>query len=233
MKKYNVLLIIAGGIIFFALLLNSILNVAFDKNAYKSEYSKLGTAAGLGMPENDLEALTDVLIDYMKGERPTLGFQVTVNGELREAFNDREKAHMVDVQRLFSTAIFTRGTLVILALLLISIVLIIKHQQLVDIAKQLLKGIGAGLVFLALMAMFISLDFAKFWVLFHKLAFSNDLWLLNPATDLMINMFPGEFFYAICIRIILNLVISLGVICVVLAAVVFLGKREKRKIQCI
>lgn len=228
MKKYNVLLVIAGAIIFFALLLNSILNVAFDKNAYKTEYSKLGTAASLGMPQYDLEALTDVLIEYMKGERPNLDFSVTIDGELREAFNDREKAHMVDVQKLFSSAVFARGALFILALLLISIVMILKRQPLMDIAKQLIKGIGIGFLFLLAIGLFISLDFAKFWVLFHKIFFTNDLWLLNPATDLMINMFPGEFFYAICIRIIVQLAIALAAVCAVLAAVLILGKKRNK-----
>ena len=37
-------------------------------------------------------------------------------------------------------------------------------------------------------------DFSSLFVLFHKLAFTNDLWLLDPQTDLLIRLMPLEFF---------------------------------------
>lgn len=46
-------------------------------------------------------------------------------------------------------------------------------------------------------------DFNGFWTTFHQLFFTNDLWLLNPATDLMINLFPEAFFSHLVIRILL------------------------------
>ena len=38
------------------------------------------------------------------------------------------------------------------------------------------------------------LIFNSLFVLFHKVAFTNDLWLLNPQTDLLIRLMPIEFF---------------------------------------
>ena len=38
------------------------------------------------------------------------------------------------------------------------------------------------------------IDFNRLFVLFHKIAFTNDLWLLNPRTDLLIRLMPIEFF---------------------------------------
>ena len=38
------------------------------------------------------------------------------------------------------------------------------------------------------------IDFDSLFVLFHKVAFTNDLWLLNPQTDLLIRLMPIEFF---------------------------------------
>ena len=32
------------------------------------------------------------------------------------------------------------------------------------------------------------------FILFHKLVFTNDLWLLDPRTDLLIRLMPIEFF---------------------------------------
>ena len=38
------------------------------------------------------------------------------------------------------------------------------------------------------------IDFDSLFILFHKVAFTNDLWLLNPQTDLLIRLMPIEFF---------------------------------------
>ena len=38
------------------------------------------------------------------------------------------------------------------------------------------------------------IDFDSLFVLFHKVAFTNDLWLLDPRTDLLIRLMPIEFF---------------------------------------
>ena len=35
---------------------------------------------------------------------------------------------------------------------------------------------------------------------FHGLLFTNDLWLLNPKTDLMIRMLPEQFFQAVAVH---------------------------------
>lgn len=57
-------------------------------------------------------------------------------------------------------------------------------------------------VFFAMLAGWTFVDFDAFWTTFHKIAFRNDLWLLNPATDLMINLFPAEFFSSLVFRIV-------------------------------
>ena len=44
-------------------------------------------------------------------------------------------------------------------------------------------------------------DFNKYFFLFYEIFFDNDLWLLDPATDLMIRMLPEGFFFDMVIRI--------------------------------
>src|SRR5699024_3895128 len=56
---------------------------------------------------------------------------------------------------------------------------------------------------LGILILYALIDFNGFWIHFHKLLFSNDLWLLNPATDRMINMFPESFFNQMVINIIM------------------------------
>ena len=40
------------------------------------------------------------------------------------------------------------------------------------------------------------------------MAFRNDLWLLNPSTDLMINLFPAAFFSKLVFRIVMMFAIG-------------------------
>ena len=40
----------------------------------------------------------------------------------------------------------------------------------------------------------LAIDFDAMFVLFHKIAFNNDAWLFNPATDPIITVLPQEFF---------------------------------------
>ena len=61
-------------------------------------------------------------------------------------------------------------------------------RALFDLARtakwSLLLGVGAWAVS----------DFTRAFLWFHEMLFTNDLWLLNPATDLMIRMLPEAFF---------------------------------------
>jgi integral membrane protein (TIGR01906 family) len=53
------------------------------------------------------------------------------------------------------------------------------------------------------------LDFTLFWDLFHRLTFDNYLWLLDPRTDILIQMVPEQFFYNTVMRIIMYFIISI------------------------
>jgi integral membrane protein (TIGR01906 family) len=48
------------------------------------------------------------------------------------------------------------------------------------------------MIILALWALF---GFERFFILFHLISFSNQYWMLNPATDYLIRLFPEGFFY--------------------------------------
>ena len=56
--------------------------------------------------------------------------------------------------------------------------------------------IGTGLFFavIAALAAIISTNFTKYFILFHHMFFNNDLWILDPSTDMLINIVPEGFF---------------------------------------
>jgi integral membrane protein (TIGR01906 family) len=48
------------------------------------------------------------------------------------------------------------------------------------------------MIVLALWAFF---GFEQFFILFHLVSFSNQYWMLDPARDYLIRLFPEGFFY--------------------------------------
>ncbi len=58
-------------------------------------------------------------------------------------------------------------------------------------------------------AVWAAVDFSSAFTAFHEALFTNDLWLLDYDTDLMIRMLPQGFFEDIALRIVVQLVIFL------------------------
>ena len=50
------------------------------------------------------------------------------------------------------------------------------------------------LAFVAILTLLAAMDFDRLFILFHQIAFTNNLWLLNPQTDLLIRLMPTQLF---------------------------------------
>ena len=64
-----------------------------------------------------------------------------------------------------------------------------------------------------------------FWF-FHQIAFTNDLWLLNPATDLLAALMPIEFFVWYASEMFKSLLPVLGMMLLLIIAWFKVGKKE-------
>ena len=49
----------------------------------------------------------------------------------------------------------------------------------------------------------IAVDFDRAFILFHKIFFNNDLWQLNYATDLLMNIVPETFSHDVIVQTLL------------------------------
>ena len=78
--------------------------------------------------------------------------------------------------------------------------------------KILCAGVGIVLGIAVAMAVVISTDFTKWFTVFHHIFFDNDLWILNPATDRLINIVPEPFFIDTALNIAVIFALSLGVL---------------------
>ncbi|MBP3868231.1 MAG: TIGR01906 family membrane protein [Solobacterium sp.] len=192
-----------------ALLMTCIDVCSFRTGFYKTEYAKNDTSSYTGMSQEDNLKATMTLLDYLKDKRSDIVVTAKVNGMEREVFNERETLHMVDVKKLYQSAILVRNLCALAGALLFGYLLIRKHRVREILQAGFQKGnllIGGIVLFIAIWAL---ADFNAFWTNFHLFFFDNDLWLLDPRTSIMINLFPGSFFFDLVIQIILSYLGSL------------------------
>ena len=176
---------------------------SFDGNFYAEEYAKYETAEYVGVSGSQLEDATDALLSYLQDKRGDIDLTVTINGEDRQYYNEREKAHMVDVKALYLSAVqFAVWGAVAAAGLFAACFVIRKRKALSSVLEGFYKTSYAILAAFAALAGWAAIDFDGFWVDFHRVFFRNDLWLLDPRTDLMIRMFSSRFFFDLVFRVI-------------------------------
>lgn len=209
--KFKVFFASIISIMMIYIIFVSCINVfAFNRHFYNMEYQSLNTAKNLGMSETSLYIATDTLLDYLQDYRDHINVKVEVHQKEREVFDDREKAHMIDVKNLYQDALLIRNVMVVIV---IALALFLYYDQKKEFKEVLTYAyIRVSIMFLfaltALILYAIS-DFTTFWTNFHKIFFANDLWLLNPNTSIMINMFPETFFYHLVFAIAISFVFVL------------------------
>lgn len=196
----RVIFTIISIVLLFIILLSCVEIVAYDIGYYKSQYIKYNISQNIGIGESELLESTKKLLDYLKGKRDNIDFKVTIKGEMVEFFSDRDKLHMVDVKNLFQIGNILRNGLALFMGLVIILFKFYKRLK-IDIIKCVLFSSIIGVVLFLILIILISIDFNRYFTIFHEIFFNNDLWLLDPSTDRLVNIFPEEFFADTVIRI--------------------------------
>lgn len=182
-------------------LLAAVHTVGTDHRLYYGLQMRAGVLSYAGVSEADLIRLDEALSDCLKGREKALYLSCEVFGNLQPAFNQKELIHMEDCRRLFMllrTAI--RACSVVGSLLLaLGCVLLRDARRLIRRSAFLAPLILV--IPLGLFAGWAMLDFDAAFGFFHEILFTNDLWLLNPATDLLIRLCPADMFMSMGARI--------------------------------
>ena len=214
MKRLLAILLIIT--ISVTILISSIENNTYNKDYYIKSFQENGVVEVTGKSISELGTIVDSTIEYLKRN----GYDEL----LIPFFNDREVAHMRDVQDLFDIARTIKYITLVSSIILIAYFAISEGTK--KAGRKLFFGLFANHIIIILMSIIIYVDFSRFWTFFHHIFFVNDLWLLNPKTDLMIQMLPEPFFSGIIIKIVLSFFINLSIL--QLAGVYFM-KRGKGK----
>lgn len=159
--------------------------VGFNKAIYKYVYmTEPGISDFSGYTEfqyiEEINRLHDYLFSFKRDDS-------TINN----IYSRDEVSHMVDVFNLF----FVARVINVISLLMAVILIFFNRKKIytIDVSRRWYLFILIPMVIM--IPAIISFD--KFWILFHKVLFRNNLWLMDPETSLMINLLPQKVFYLI------------------------------------
>lgn len=197
------------------LLLISSVEIAIygDSTYFEKEYQKYGVYKTVNMTMDDLLIVTDEMMAYLKDKREDLDIMTTIGNEEREFFSEREKAHMEDVKGLFLQAIALRRFAFIIVLA--GLIYAYFKKCLPLFCRCFLITAAGFLIITAAGAALVATNFNRYFTLFHQIFFNNDLWILNPEVDLLVNIVPLEFFMDTALRIVVLFGSLLGILCII------------------
>lgn len=195
------------AVLCFMLILTALHNVGTDGELYYRLQTEAGIQPSSGISDDDLRALDGELASYLAGRPNELVlpldsepgaytvYTAVVNGEMTPVFNEREMTHLEDCRRLFELLRKVRRRLIPWVVLLI-----VGGAYLLQNRKAARRAALASplvlLIPLGAFALWAAIDFDGAFTFFHRVLFDNDLWLLDPRTDLLIRICPESMFMA-------------------------------------
>jgi integral membrane protein (TIGR01906 family) len=184
--------------------------------------NQVGLTTGLDDPQ--LQRIADAFITYFQAPPGQLQMQVTAFGQSRPLFNEREVAHMQDVQALVQ--LFFRMQIVAAAVVVLRLVFTVALDRGgVPIGREMLISVGLMLVAIAVVGAFAVINFDAFWTLFHQIAFRNGDWQFDPERDYLIMLFPEPFWFTGTIRFVSLIAAQTILVAIVGLALLFVSPR--------
>ena len=195
-----------------------------DEGLYQQGFADYNISQRTGISQDDLKVVGAEIRRYFNSSKEPLSVRTKVYGEERDLFNPQEVTHMRDVKALIQKVYLLMQ--VAGAFLVAGIIGGViwyrgsfpdKLALLFHWGGWLTLGLVMGVGSMAL------IGFDALFLSFHQIAFSNDLWQLDPRTDYLIILFPQGFWLDATIRVALTTVsAALGLVGV---SAVFLGLR--------
>ena len=150
-----------------------------------------------GIERSDLISAGRQIRDYFNNEERWLNVQIPIRGgEPEPLYNTTELLHMWDVKVLIRTLYNVQLIVGLYIVLFIAAGLAIAPRTFPRMLIRLVAwGAGLTLAIVFVTGLLSLTGFSQTFYFFHVIAFTNDLWKLDPARDYLIMMFPEGFFF--------------------------------------
>lgn len=174
--------------------------LANDLSFYQQGYAKYGSYQATGLPKDELDRATGELIVYFNSSQDLPSIEVSSGSKTFPLFDQRDSLHLRDVRDLIRlTYLFQEISLAYVLLFSVAFLFLRKVRPLAGLAGAWMWGGVFSAVFLLAIGVAMLFDFDRLFLQFHLVSFSNDLWVLDPATSNLIRMVPEGFFFDLAI----------------------------------
>lgn len=166
-----------------------------EQRLYTFAVNRYDVPAVTGIPKPELIRATHELRRYLFGPDEYLRIEVTDSGgQVGPLFNPREVLHMRDVRALVQGIFRVQEVAIVVALGYPALRIMLDRRRGAYAIASLtwLTALGFNLAAIAF-GVTAALGFDRLFTRFHTLSFSNDLWLLDPARDHLVQLFPFAF----------------------------------------
>jgi integral membrane protein (TIGR01906 family) len=218
-----------------ALVTTTIRYIANESRVYVYAIDQFDGVARTGIERSELLRASAEIRRYFNSSQEPLNIVVRDNGREAPLFNQREVVHMADVKERFQMVNRVQELSVLYAITYVAaVVLWAREVSLRSLARSVAIGSTSCLAAVGVIAAIGFAGFDSAWEKFHELIFTNDFWLLNPATDRLIQMFPPAFWESIVFM--MGTLIAAQAAMLLLATGIYLGasrhhEARRRKLE--
>lgn len=192
---------LAGLIIFilaipFLLFTSAVRFVVNDFSLYHYGFVKYNIPAATGIELTELDRAAKELIHYFNSGEERINIVLKSGIPL---YNEKEVAHLKDVKGLIQFDYHLQLMSLICALGYILVVVLWRRSgwwpAISRLAHSLMYAGGLSLAVMVVIGVAMLVAFDRVFIFFHLIGFSNLLWILDPRTDKLIQMFPEDYFF--------------------------------------
>lgn len=191
----KVVLTVVSMAVCLGLVLSMALSCVYNKAHMTQAFQKYAQETREDILVADYEEIAGEIISYLStGKDENIPM---LRGE--NLFSQKENRHLKDVSLITRSMGYVRIGAICLVTVLFIMVMMNKDpearkKRVDELFRCFTAGSGILLAVFAALAVWGVADFESLFIAFHHAAFNNDLWILNPAKDLLIQMMPFEFF---------------------------------------
>ena len=170
--------------------------LANEKRVYTYSFDQYNAPARTGISRDELVRASAELREYFNNDEKYVSIQVLRGSREISLFNERETLHMHDVKTVFQFVNHLQEiALVYIMAYVVGVFVWARERPLHRLAAHSLAGGLLTIGIIVSLGLVAISGFDQAFEQFHNIAFSNDLWLLDPATDHLIQMFPEGFWF--------------------------------------
>jgi len=205
-------------------------NVRFAANEgriYEYGFDKYDAAGATGLDRDEISRAGRELRRYFNSDQDTLHILVTERGREVSLFSEKETSHMRDVKDLFRLTFRAQEIgIVFVFTYVVGVFVWAREGSLRRLAAETLGATLATVAVILALGGVALTGFEGAFEQFHLVAFSNDLWKLDPRTDHLVQMFPEGFWLDVSLLVGVMTLVEAGLLA--MASGAYLGLTRPR-----